>query len=308
MAHIIGFPSRLISPVYIPGPNDLSPCSSGLPNRFRSYLGFSLRIKAIWGIVFWSLCSLHALYGQTSIGNNYTPRHIPLEGTRNTRSLDGIPTRQGKIRPGLLYRSGALCFITRHDIKLLNRLHLRTIVELRLPQEIARDGPDKPELIKNGIHLILLPMRNSHGIHQEAYKAYMHECGQVFHDFFRLLAHRKNYPLLFHCSAGKDRTGILTALLLMALGTPKDVIIDDYLQSQRNSPRLLVKPEWIEVVFDFVRRRGGIIPYLHSIGVTDRELSEIRAILVEPIKTEDTTTRFPSQQEKLPPLPTPTVP
>ena len=68
---------------------------------------------------------------------------IPLEGTKNTRDLGGMPVAGGHLRSGCLYRSGALCYATQADVEKLGGLHLRTVVDLRTDQEIAKEGPDR---------------------------------------------------------------------------------------------------------------------------------------------------------------------
>lgn len=193
--------------------------------------------------------------------------------------MGGLKVAQGVIRPGLLYRSGALCFITPADVDVVNGLHLQTLVELRVAKEIAKDGPDRAAL--NAPKRILLPMHNSHGLGQEAYHAYIRENSSEIKAFFELLAHDNTYPLLFHCSAGKDRTGILAYLLLWSLGADREVRDDDYLQSQRNAPGLVVKPEWIHEVYSYVEECGGIEAYLKKIGVPTQTVDAIRANLVE---------------------------
>lgn len=215
------------------------------------------------------------------LGESPQNRAVSLQGTRNTRDLGGLPARSGEIRGEMIYRSGALCFATPEDVHTLQGRRLKTIVELRLPQEIAKDGPDQPSLTRT-LKVVHLPMGNSRGVHREAYVSYMAERQDVFRDFFELLADEDSYPLLFHCSAGKDRTGILTALLLMHLGTPREVILEDYLHSARISPRLRVEQEWIQVVFDTVDAAGGIGPYLTGIGIPQEQLDRIARLLVTP--------------------------
>ena len=96
-----------------------------------------------------------------------------------------------------------------------------------------------------------------------------------------MLARPESYPVIYHCSAGKDRVGILTALLLDALGTPRSVILDDYLQSQRNSPKLEVHEEWLQEVFEAVDRSGGTLSFLAIQGIPAGQLEQIRNYLTE---------------------------
>lgn len=207
-------------------------------------------------------------------------RKVTLQGTRNTRELGGLPVQGGTFKKGQVYRSGALCFATLQDAATLKSLGIKTIIELRLAGEIKKDGPDKPYLTSGVANKVHWPMANSHGLGKEAYESYMKENGPLFRDFFRLMAKPSNYPVLYHCSAGKDRTGILTALLLESLGTPRDVIMDDYIHSRRITPKLKVQEDWLQVVFEEIDQAGGIDSYLRRIGVTDQERESIRKTLV----------------------------
>ena len=203
---------------------------------------------------------------------------VILQGTRNTRDLGGLPVEGGKVKPGLVYRSGALCFITPGDVKTLEALRIRTLVDLRLQKEIDKDGLDRLP----GPRVLYLPMANSQGLGQEAYRYYMVENAPAIQGFFGALAEEDSYPLLFHCSAGKDRTGILAALLLEMLGASREVISEDYLQSVKNSPRLVVKPEWLGEVFSAVDKAGGIQAFLLMNGVPVAQQQRIRELLVDP--------------------------
>lgn len=207
-------------------------------------------------------------------------RMIQLKGTRNTRQLGGLPCRDGKVADGQLIRSGALCFASRADAEKLLGYGINTIIELRMPSEIARDGADKSYLTRGIPNRLNWPMGNSHGTGQEAYTSYMEDNGPLFARYFELLARKQSYPILFHCSAGKDRTGILSALTLELLGTPREVIYDDYLHSKRITPKLKVEREWLDEVFKPVDAAGGIEPYLKSLGLTEDHFKAIRKNLI----------------------------
>lgn len=206
-------------------------------------------------------------------------RPIPLEGTKNTRDLGGMPVHGGRLKSGMLIRSGALCYLSGPDQQRIQELGVRTFIDLRTPEEIRKEGPDR---IQGLCRCHYWPMRSYHGRGAESYRSMLLANPQVLRSFFQELARPEAYPLLFHCSAGKDRTGILTALLLDFLGTPRDLILDDYLQSQRNSPRLLVEREWLQEVFEGVDRVGGTAAFLQIQGVPTPHLEAIRNCLVEP--------------------------
>ena len=201
---------------------------------------------------------------------------IPLEGTKNTRDLGGMPVTGGRLRSGYLFRSGALCFISGTDQERLGQLQLRSVIDLRTPEEITKDGADR--LAGPSYNW---PMRSYHGRGAESYRSMLLQNPQVLRNFFAHLARQESYPVLFHCSAGKDRSGILTALLLDSLGCPRDVIVDDYLQSQRNSPSLRVEREWLQEVFDLVDLSGGSKAFLMIQGVPAGQLEAIGNYLIE---------------------------
>ena len=209
-------------------------------------------------------------------------RAVVLKATRNTRDLGGLPVRGGFLGSHRVYRSGALCFLTAEDVEIVKGLELSTLVDLRLDREIQKEGPDRPALTRTVRRNVRFPMGNSRGLGAEAYGVLLEENGKAIRGFFELLADPGALPLLFHCSAGKDRTGILTALLLESLGTPRPVILDDYMQSVRNSAGLEVHPEWLQVVFDAVDRAGGIGPFLEARGVSSAVRERVARNLVEP--------------------------
>lgn len=207
-------------------------------------------------------------------------RKVVLQGTRNTRELGGLPVQSGVLAPGKLYRSGALCFATVDDARKLLGMGIRTIIDLRMDSEIAKDGRDKAYLTDGVPNLHHWAMAGSRGPGLAAYESYMEECGPIFADFFQVLADPKAYPVLFHCSAGKDRTGILSALLLDLLGTPREIIYDDYLHSMRITPKLKVDREWLDAVFAAVDAEGGTEPFLKARGVTDQQIGQVRQLLM----------------------------
>lgn len=185
------------------------------------------------------------------------------------------------MKSGQVIRSGALCFASQEDAEKLLGMGVHTIIELRLDSEIVKDGADKSYLtdgIPNRLHW---PMGASRGPGLAAYEAYTEENGVLFKKFFTVLANEKSYPVLFHCSAGKDRTGILTALLLDLMGTPRDVIYDDYLHSKRITSALRVEKEWLDAVFERVDAKGGIEPFLDSCGVTADQRQKVRVYLTQ---------------------------
>ena len=100
--------------------------------------------------------------------------------------------------------------------------------------------------------------------------------------FYRLLAEPDVYPLLFHCSAGRDRTGVGAVMLLDLLGVERDRIVLDFLESNLVFPAAPLKPKQLVPVFEAIDKAGGIRAFLRDvIGVDEKHLDEIRARLLE---------------------------
>ncbi len=176
------------------------------------------------------------------------PRTIALEGASNVRDLGGYAAAEGRrMRFGLVFRGAALDAITAADRDRLAALGLRTVCDLRGTAERAR----APSALA-GVTTHALPIEPSVGaglrdiaatraatgedamaIMRRAYVAYATEWAQRYRALFALILQDGALPLLFHCSAGKDRTGFGAALLLTALGVSRADVMADYLATNR---------------------------------------------------------------------------
>lgn len=178
-------------------------------------------------------------------------RVLPLQGGNNFRDLGGYRTADGRsVRWGLLYRSAAMDKLTLADFQYLNGLGIRTICDLRDRRERASQalawpkGLNPPRVLADDYDLDMTGFAVLFGgasppdaatarqVMAKSYPAMLARFnGQYRRMFAELLAGEA--PLAFNCSAGKDRTGIAAALLLTALGVPRETVIDDYLLSNR---------------------------------------------------------------------------
>ena len=157
---------------------------------------------------------------------------------------------------------------------------LKNIIDLRVPSEIKKEGGDRISLMSVKPAVINLPMKSYRGFERLSYESYMEDNPQALRGFFNTVADASKLPVLFHCSAGKDRTGIMAALLLDILGASREDIFDDYLQSQRNSPHLKVNRTWLEAAFKIADEAGGTEKFLISCGVNPETLKKIKKNLV----------------------------
>ncbi|MGD9884314.1 MAG: tyrosine-protein phosphatase [Reyranella sp.] len=178
-----------------------------------------------------------------------TPPHVvPLEGGSNFRDLGGYRTKDGRVvRRGAVFRSAHLGNLTAVDRSALGRLGVRTIVDLRGINEAAEtphrvDGVDcrivgahiEPRLGDRIVAAVADGSASPHLMMQfltEHYRDYPHRCAPGFRTLFATLSDGAHRPLVFHCTAGKDRTGFASALLLTLLGVPWETVMDDYLRT-----------------------------------------------------------------------------
>jgi len=170
-----------------------------------------------------------------------------LKSVLNFRDIGGVPTVDGKhVREKVIFRSASPDKISKEDIRKLHELNIRTIIDLRAPDETGR----KPKKI-DGIVSISLPLdyerttrerliplikqKNSQNqiddLINSLYIEILDGSVSVFREITDLLLEPSRSPMLIHCQAGKDRTGIIVALIMMALNTDHKSIVNDYLAS-----------------------------------------------------------------------------
>jgi protein-tyrosine phosphatase len=176
------------------------------------------------------------------------PHVVPLEGGSNFRDLGGYRTEEGRtVRRNAVFRSAHLGGLTDADRAALARLGVRTIVDLRGVSEAAEtphlvDGLScrivgahiEPRLneklraaIDQGTATPFLAMQ----FLTDHYRDYPRRCAPGFRTLFATLSDGQHRPLVFHCTAGKDRTGFASALLLTLLGVPWETVLEDYLHT-----------------------------------------------------------------------------
>ena len=174
-------------------------------------------------------------------------RHLPMAGGYNFRDLGGFRTKDGKYTKwGKIFRSDDLNHLTEDDLLYLASIPLVSIVDFRTQDEI-KVAPDKnPSSLKNNYSLTISPgnvlafeelVKKSESemkeIMMQLNESLITDSASVasYKKFFMLLQSDEELPLMFHCSAGKDRTGMAAALILYALGVDESTILEDYMTS-----------------------------------------------------------------------------
>ena len=171
-------------------------------------------------------------------------RHLPMTGGYNFRDLGGLPGADGKhVAWGKLFRTDGLGSLTDADLAYLASIPIATIVDFRTSEE-HEHSPDKiPASVKKVLRLPIAPGYMSARATQ-ALENYNHSdefMFEMYHDlvtdplimaaykrFFAAVQTEDDLPLIFHCSAGKDRTGFAAALALHSLGVDRQTILVDY--------------------------------------------------------------------------------
>jgi len=175
-------------------------------------------------------------------------RHVPLAGQPNFRDLGGYAAGDGRrIRWGAVYRSGELSQLSDADVGKLGELGIRTVVDLRSPEEVSARGEGR---LPSGAQLLPLPITSSDmfaklipmflkgdfsqvppDLLDQVNRMLVSEFTEQYTGLLRALSEPANRPLVFHCTQGKDRAGFGAAMVLSALGVPWETIVEDYLLS-----------------------------------------------------------------------------
>ena len=234
-----------------------------------------------------------------------TCRKLGFANAPNLRDLGGYPAANGKtVKHGLVFRSDDLASLTGEEISRLSEMKLRTVVDFRSRQESLYSPDMLPPTVVDEIAIPIdagklignfyggtLNRRKTMGIMVSVYKQFARDFIPSYAAFFQALADGKKTPLLFHCTAGKDRTGFAAALFLSSLGVDRKIIVDDYLLSaeclktkyvkgrdydETMEPLYSVFPEFIAAAFEVVDGEpGGVDGYLRDrLGVDIERMRE----------------------------------
>jgi protein-tyrosine phosphatase len=242
-----------------------------------------------------------------------TERVIALEGAVNFRDLGGYATVDGRqTRWRVLFRADGLSELSPTDFAVMRDLGIRTVVDLRSGYEVEQSRFDVAAHPADFHHFPFIDQLpdvetwdRQPGLLGAQYKEMLDDAAPQIISALGVLAAPEAQPAVFHCTAGKDRTGLLSALVLSLLGVPEETVVADYALSGEAMERLRAKlilkyPDGKDVIADidevfsaepdnmvellrYLRERyGSVIEYAATVGVPDALVDRLRQTLLEP--------------------------
>lgn len=247
-------------------------------------------------------------------------RNINITGIQNFRDLGGYKSSKTEknIRWGMLYRSAQIDSIAPCTLQELQSIGIKTIIDLRTKEEYS----NLPQL-DDKFHTVHIPIAAAkmdsilqdvqdekispdtiYRLVKDTYQDLVNKYQKEIKEVFTLLLDADNYPILIHCTTGKDRTGIISALILASLGVNEEVMMDDYSLSNNffNIPKASKYAyqlptrvqEAITTIYsareiylsaakdDIEKKYGGMSSYLKkNIGLSNDDTKRLRNILLE---------------------------
>lgn len=233
-------------------------------------------------------------------------RHLPLEGSYNIRDIGGYVTVDGyQTSWKKILRSDSLHRLPPASQQALIDYGVKTIIDLRYSSEVN----NKPTVFAESsqIKYLNIPLFENELLEQlkslktqaENYYVWLDSCQAQFRKILETIIQSLQSPVLIHCTGGKDRTGLTIALLLSVANVPEKTIVEDFVLSGDYLAPMFAPllPKAIELGYAYMfecraetlldtfkyldEKYEGVIGYLHTIGLTNEQISLLRDLLVE---------------------------
>ncbi len=247
-------------------------------------------------------------------------RQILLDGADNFRDLGGFITKEGKtIKWGKIFRADKLSELTANDFQKLETLNIKTVVDFRSNSEIEKE----PDTLPNNVNYLHLPIGLDNDISKfmdtiktiapndmeqmmiSFYKELPIKWANQYKSFFNKVINSTEGPLVFHCTAGKDRTGIGSALFLYMLGVDMNTIYKDYelsnfyrkeanekfvkmfeqygINAETGEALMIVKADYLKQIFaNITAEHGSVDSYIkNELGITAEDQNRLKEIYLQ---------------------------
>lgn len=236
-----------------------------------------------------------------------------IDGVSNFRDLAEFATLNGKsINRNYIFRSNNFADITIKGIAQLEKLNPSIIIDFRNENEILKGNDKLPkELEKIRINMPIKPLhekRLSRGISdgtltesdaadlmKEIYKSFVTDHMNTYLNFLKIVIKNEKYPIIYHCTAGKDRTGLASAMILKLLGFDQSEIFKDFLATNslwrpsknilNNFPKKLIKPllgvskDYLNTSLEIIGSNEDILNLMGSDRPSEEEFNEFKTKL-----------------------------
>jgi len=250
---------------------------------------------------------------------DHPDRLVQMEQVHNFRDLGGYPTASGATTKWrTLFRADGLHRLrAAADIEIVQTFGLRSVIDLRTKREQQEQGIfplDDIEVDFHHVSIVDATWSDSKETPQIedpveflvwGYRDLLEIGSEKFALAMKILSDQENVPAVFHCAAGKDRTGVLAALILSTVGVADDIICADYGLTQRsiektiswaklhypematrwteiNPVYLAAEPQAMQVILnDLVSAHGSVINYVRSLGVSESEIQSLSKLLLD---------------------------
>lgn len=300
--------------------------SKALPISGAGDDGLFLRASARNRYAFYALTPMDGARSDDRLPSVVAERRLPLEGPDNFRDLGGYRTRDGgQVRWNRLYRSDDLSDLTDRDVDLLASLGIRDVFDLRSEAErtrepdraldgasmlelgIAVDGVD-PVALRHRIRTGRLEPKEVEATMTTAYRSFVTDHADRWATILHNLVEPGSLPTVVHCTAGKDRAGFASALVLLLLGVPEETVFEDYLATNRYqaahrrwlerlvplyslfrtnagdlAPLLDARRSYLQASLDEIERSWGSVERYaeERLAFSRADLARLRSLLVE---------------------------
>jgi protein tyrosine/serine phosphatase len=242
-----------------------------------------------------------------------------FDGPANFRDLGGYATASGGMtRRGRVFRSDSLSYLSDRDVEALRaEVGVRTVIDLRAGHEVEEFGHGPLTAHVRHLHLPIVDttrdpptprrlIRRAPKFQrlEEIYGFMLREYADRFGDVLRVIADAKNHPLVFHCAAGKDRTGLVAALVLSLCDVADDLIVSDFAFTESRMPEIIARhtaraeegsadaevaaqqygaqAATMHAVLESLRDEfGSVDAYVATAGLAEGDVAALRAALVE---------------------------
>lgn len=249
-------------------------------------------------------------------------RVVPLSGVFNFRDIGGYPALGGVTRWESVYRADGLSRLTTDDLGVLRDRGLGVVIDLRTEAELDERGRFPVDQHTVRFHHLPVLDRTWLPGDMPVFDNAADFLLWAYHDMIKvgsdklaagltLIAESGDLPVVFHCAAGKDRTGLLAALLLSVLGVPAEFIAADYGKTEDGMRRM--RQAWMEAVeaetpgdssrvadapayyfacppevmhtflADLAAEHGSVVDFVRGLGVSDATIAALRRRLIEPL-------------------------